>query len=67
MKDFQDYLKSMVEEPVVPAEGLEAPSELSNSAANEEEGELTNTEFDFMGHLKNALSKNTRKRIWGDW
>lgn len=66
MKDFQDYLKSMVEEPVVPAEGLEeAPSELSNSA--NEEGDLTSTEFDFMDHLKNALSKNTRKRIWGDW
>lgn len=65
MKDFQDYLKSMVEEPVVPteAEVLEAPSEdLSNV-----QGDLTNTEFDFMDHLKNALSKNTRKRIWGDW
>lgn len=63
MKDFQDYLKSMVEEPVVPAEGLETtPSEVPS-----EGGDLTSTEFDFMDHLKNALSKNTRKRIWGDW
>jgi hypothetical protein len=66
MKDFQDYLKSMVEEP--PVEALEAPNEeeLSNQGAGMT-SDLTNTEFDFMDHLKNALSKNTRKRIWGDW
>lgn len=29
--------------------------------------DLAHTEFDFMDHLKDALSKNTRKRIWGDW
>lgn len=64
MKDFQDYLKSMVEEPVVPAEAeAEAPSEAPSNV----QGDLANTEFDFMDHLKNALSKNTRKRIWGDW
>ena len=45
MKDFQDYLKSMVEDPVVPAEGLEAPSEELSNVQGEESssGDLTNT------------------------
>ena len=65
MKDFQDYLKSIVEEPVTPVEGLENSNQDQAELSNVQ-GDLTN-EFDFMDHLKNALSKNTRKRIWGDW
>lgn len=40
---------------------------LAHTSQGSTKVDLAHTEFDFMDHLKNALSKNTRKRIWGDW
>ena len=67
MNDFQDYLKSMVEEkPVAPAPALDDSNE-DLGGSDDVPATSSTTEFDFIDHLKTALSKNTKKRIWGDW